>query len=88
MDKTNDLQNTKVRVIGKVVDNSVHWNAEDLKLKFAIFEGGETLSVVYNGAKPADLAPGSDILVEGKFQADKTFLANQLIMRCPSKYEP
>ena len=88
MNKSNELHNTKVRVIGKIVDDSIQWNAEDLELKFAIAEGGETLPVVYNGAKPAGFEPSSDILVEGKFRPDKVFLANQLIMRCPSKYEP
>jgi cytochrome c-type biogenesis protein CcmE len=88
MSKSNDLHDTRVRVIGNIVDNSVEWNAEDVELRFAISEGGETLPVVYNGARPAGFEPGSDILVEGKLQSDKVFLANQLIMRCPSKYEP
>ena len=88
MDKSNELQNTKVRVIGKIVNGSIQWNAEDLELEFKISEGGETLPVVYNGAKPAGLEPSLHILVEGKYQPDRVFLANQLIMRCPSKYEP
>ena len=88
MNRSDELDNTKVRVIGKIVDDSVQWNAEDLELKFAISEGGETLSVVYNGAKPTGFESGTDILVEGKFLRDKEFLANQLILRCPSKYEP
>ena len=88
MNKSDELYNTKVRVIGNIVDGSVQWNAKDVELKFAVSEGGETLSVIYNGATPTGFEPGSDILVEGKLQPDKVFLANQLIMRCPSKYEP
>lgn len=88
MSRNDELYNSKVRVIGNIVDDSVEWNAEEVELKFAISEGGETLPVVYNGARPAGFEPGSDILVEGKLQPDKIFLANQLILRCPSKYEP
>lgn len=88
MDKSSELKNTKVRVIGKIVDDSIQWNAEDLELEFEISEGGQTLPVVYNGAKPAGFEPSSDILVEGKYRPDQAFSANQLIMRCPSKYEP
>jgi cytochrome c-type biogenesis protein CcmE len=58
-----------------------------VELKFDITEGGETLSILYNGAKPTGFEPGTNILVEGKLQPDNVFLAKQLIMRCPSKYE-
>lgn len=88
MDKSDELYGTRVRVIGNIVDGSVQWNAGDVELKFAVTEGGETLPVLYNGARPSGFEPGSDILVEGKLQPDNVFLADQLILRCPSKYEP
>ena len=88
MDKSDELYGTRVRVIGNIVDGSVQWNADDVELKFAVTEGGETLPVLYNGARPSGFEPGSDILVEGKLQPDEVFLADQLILRCPSKYEP
>ena len=88
MGKSDELYDTRVRVIGNIVDGSVQWNAEDVELKFSVSEGGETLPVLYNGARPSGFEPGSDILVEGKLQPDNVFLADQLILRCPSKYEP
>ena len=87
MDRSNELYDTRVRVIGNIVEGSVQWNAEEVELEFMIAEGGETLSVIYNGARPAGFEPGSDILVEGKLQSGQTFFADQLILRCPSKYE-
>ena len=87
MDRKGELNNTSVRVIGEIAGDSVQWDAENVELKFDITEGGETLSIVYNGAKPTGFEPGSNILVEGKLQPDNVFLAKQLIMRCPSKYE-
>ena len=82
-----ELYDTNVRVAGKIVDRSVEWNAEELELKFAIAEGGSTMPVIYNGAKPSGFMAGSDILVEGKYNNDGIFRAGQLILKCPSKYE-
>jgi cytochrome c-type biogenesis protein CcmE len=87
MERKGELNDTSVRVIGEIVGDSVQWDAENVELKFDITEGGETLSILYNGAKPTGFEPGSNILVEGKLQPDNVFLAKQLIMRCPSKYE-
>ncbi len=85
--KGTELYNTNVRVAGKI-GNPIEWNAEDLELKFTITEGGDTLMVIYHGAKPSGFKTGSNILVEGKYHSDGIFQASQLIMKCPSKYEP
>ena len=82
-----ELYDTNVRVAGKIADSPVDWNADDLQLRFNITEGGDTLSVVYHGAKPSSFQTGFDILVEGKYSSDGVFRASQLIMKCPSKYE-
>jgi cytochrome c-type biogenesis protein CcmE len=82
-----ELHDTNIRVAGKIADSPVEWNAKDLELRFTITEGGDTMSVIYHGAKPSGFAAGSDILVEGKYHSDGVFHASQLIMKCPSKYE-
>ena len=79
---------SNVRIAGEIADGTIIWDAEDLELSFDITEGGETLSVVYHGAKPGGFKAGSTILVEGKNNPDGIFRASQLIMKCPSKYEP
>jgi cytochrome c-type biogenesis protein CcmE len=86
--KNTEFYDTNVRIAGKIADNSINWDAEDLELRFAITEGGETLIVIYHGAKPSGFKAGSDILVEGKYNPNGIFQASQLIMKCPSKYEP
>ena len=79
---------TNVRIAGKIADSPSDWNAEDIELRFTIIEGGETLKVIYHGAKPSGFKAGSNILVEGRYHDDGVFRASQLIMKCPSKYEP
>jgi cytochrome c-type biogenesis protein CcmE len=83
-----ELHDTNVRVAGKIAASPIEWNAEDLQLKFDITEGGEAMTVIYQGAKPSGFKADSNILVEGKLHSDGVFHASQLIMKCPSKYEP
>ncbi len=47
-------------------------------------EGLEKL-VLYNGTKPQDFERSEQIVVVGKMKGDE-FIANQLLMKCPSKY--
>ena len=86
--QSTELYDTRVRVAGKIAESPIDWNAENLELRFNITEGGQTLSVIYEGTKPSGFKAGSNILVEGKFDSDGIFWASQLIMKCPSKYEP
>ena len=83
-----ELHNTNLRMAGNIADSPVEWNAEDLELRFNITEGGDTMAVIFQGAKPSGFKAGSSILVEGKYHPDGVFHASQLIMKCPSKYEP
>ena len=86
--KGTELHDTNVRVAGKIAESPVDWNAEDLELRFAITEGGDTMTVIYQNAQPSGFKAGSNILVEGKYHSDGIFHASQLILKCPSKYEP
>ena len=85
-DRENELSDTNIRIAGKITA-PISWNSEDLDLEFYITEGGESMPVAYNGAKPSGFKEGSSILVEGKYQSGGIFRASQLIIKCPSKYE-
>ena len=82
-----ELHDTDVRVAGKIADSPIDWDTEDLELSFNITEGGETIKVIYQGAKPSGFKAGSDVLVEGRCNSDGVFRASQIILKCPSKYE-
>jgi len=86
--KGTELHDTNIRVAGKIADSPVDWDAKELELRFIITEGGDTMAVVYQGAKPSTFKAGSNILVEGKYHSDGIFQASQLLLKCPSKYEP
>jgi cytochrome c-type biogenesis protein CcmE len=87
-DRGTELYDTSIRVAGKIADSPVDWNPEDLELRFTITEGGDNMEVIYQGTKPSAFKAGSDILVEGEYHSDGILRATQLILKCPSKYEP
>ena len=87
-DKSPEIYNTHIRVIGKVVDDSIKWDADELSLEFIITESDATLPVVYKGTPPDGLSAGVSVLVDGEYLPEKIFRAKQILMKCPSKYEP
>ena len=88
LDKGVEVYDTHVRVAGQVVDGSIDWNAKELELRFVIVENNVTLPVMYDGAKPEGFKADANILVDGRYQPDNIFHASQILMKCPSKYEP
>lgn len=81
-----ELYNTAIRVAGKISE-PIEWNADDVRLSFVITEGGEEMKVVYHGARPSGFNTGSSVLVEGEYNPEGIFYADQIILKCPSKYE-
>jgi len=75
-----------IRVSGKIVEDSVDWNPEKIELKFAIADEGSRLPVLYEGVIPDAFTAGKDIVVEGKYNSEGIFHANNILLKCPSKY--
>lgn len=78
-----------IRVAGKLVGQSVQWDAKKIELSFRIKseKTEETIKVLYKGVKPDNFIHDVGIIVEGKFSVEKVFLADKLLVKCPSKYE-
>jgi cytochrome c-type biogenesis protein CcmE len=76
-----------VRVAGTVGAETIEWNAQELLLKFQIADDSGSLAVIYNGPRPDMLRDGADAVVEGKYTEEGSFEANNLLLKCPSKYE-
>lgn len=76
------------RVAGEIVPNSVDWSTRDLHLTFAIEDGTGTLAISYHGPQPDMLVDAVEAVVVGKYDPDsQVFEAEELLMKCPSKYE-
>lgn len=87
VDRGSSIYGQGVRVGGNVDGDSITFAANDLTLRFTIYDGDLTLPVEYKGAQPDMFRDDAQILVEGKYGEDGLFRANKLLLRCPSKYE-
>jgi cytochrome c-type biogenesis protein CcmE len=77
----------KVQVAGGLVENSTNYHDEQQKLLFAMVnDEGETMQVVYDGVKPGNFEEAVQIVAIGRYQ-DNAFHAEQLLVKCPSKYQ-
>ena len=81
----------ELRVEGQLMRGSVVFQAEpDCEHRFVLTRRGQTMPVRF----PRCVVPDTfrddmemDVVVQGQLQADDSFLANEVIPRCPSKYE-
>ena len=81
-------QGRNSRVAGEIVPNSVNWNTRELHLTFEIKDETGTLPISYHGPQPDMLVDAVEAVVIGKYDASaQTFEAEELLMKCPSKYE-
>lgn len=46
------------------------------------------LQVIYRGAPPDNLSEGKPVIVEGRLFGDGRLTASQVLVTCPSRYEP
>jgi cytochrome c-type biogenesis protein CcmE len=53
----------------------------------AIDPSRNKITVVYKGVKPDLMKDEAQAIVTGKLAADGTFTANEVLMKCPTKYE-
>jgi len=76
------------RVSGEIVSNSVNWNTRELHLTFEIKDNTGQLPISYRGPKPDMLVDAVEAVAIGKYDpAGQVFEADELLMKCPSKYE-
>jgi cytochrome c-type biogenesis protein CcmE len=87
--KAADLAGQRIRVNGNVVAGSEDWNAKAITLKFSIADesGGGQLPIVFYGPRPDNFSRAASAIIEGKLQPDGSFLAETLLLKCPSRYE-
>jgi cytochrome c-type biogenesis protein CcmE len=76
------------RVTGEIVPDSVAWNTAELHLTFEIQDESGTLPISYHGPRPDMLEDAVEAVVIGRYDQElRVFEAEELMMKCPSKYE-
>jgi cytochrome c-type biogenesis protein CcmE len=91
----NDGDNDKVHVVGKLKKNS-QGNIIGMfydpiidanRFEFVLIDNNnKEQTVIYNQPKPQDFEKSEQVVIVGNMKGD-VFVASQIIMKCPSKYE-
>ena len=79
-----------LQVAGTLAAGSSRYEPTEQALFFTLEEPGtgETLPVAYKGVKPANFEEAISIVAIGRWNADAGYLeADQLLVKCPSKYQ-
>jgi len=77
----------KVQVAGGLVENSTEYLDASEELRFdMVDEDGNTMTVHYKGVKPGNFEEAVQIVAVGSFN-EGVFHAEQLLVKCPSKYQ-
>lgn len=82
-----------VQVMGKIDFDRVNYNAEESRLEFAVYDaeaesmvGAEEIDVIYRGVVPGNFDQATSVVLKGKYINEK-FEADQMLVKCPSKYQ-
>ncbi|MEX2528669.1 MAG: cytochrome c maturation protein CcmE [Gemmatimonadota bacterium] len=79
-------QGSSVRLGGVVVPETVHWNADELDLRFRIGDGTTELDVQSRGAPPQMFRDGIEVVVEGRLDGSGVFHSTNLMVKHSNEY--
>ncbi|MGA2798698.1 MAG: cytochrome c maturation protein CcmE [Thermoguttaceae bacterium] len=78
---------TRLRINGKVAGGSLQIAADRRQADFVLLGDKGSLTVIFNGSIPDNLAENMDVVVEGRFENETQFHADKVLTRCASKYQ-
>lgn len=84
---------TTVQVMGRIDFADAHYDTDKSRLEFAIYDpeasdkpSAERMKVIYYGVIPGNFEQATSVVLKGKSRGD-TFVAEQMLVKCPSKYQ-
>ncbi len=83
----NALVGQRVRIKGEVEPGTIQGNKGELYRKFRIAEKGKTIWVTYDRALPDTFKEGVQVVAQGKVNDKYTLVADEVMVKCPSRYE-
>lgn len=83
-----------VQVMGKIDFDAVQYDEQLKRLEFAIYDpkadkaaGASRLDCVYYGVVPGNFDQATSVVLKGKPDSSGMFVADQMLVKCPSKYQ-
>ena len=91
LDQQTALSGKSLRVSGKIVTESIQYDAANLDLSFRISDptnANKQLPIHFHGVQPDQIGrENTEAIVEGVLGPGGTVEANNLLLKCPSRYE-
>ncbi len=90
MSEPASFEGRRLRVEGELRQGSIQFREDPCEWRFILFKEDEEMPVRFPQCVVPDTfrdGMGIQVTVQGELDGDGTFLANQVIPRCPSKYE-
>ena len=85
------LTGKPLRMSGNIVTDSITYDAPTLELNFKVSDPADASKQVpihFHGVKPDQMSrEGSSAIIEGTLRPDGTVDANNLLLKCPLRYE-
>ncbi len=89
--KKDSVKGATIRLGGMVQEGSLDWDAESMRLEFAMAEqpepGGPSIKVISTGAPPQMFREGIGCIVEGKYDGT-VFHSDRLMVKHSNEYQP
>lgn len=83
-----------VQVMGKIDFDRVQYDEKAQRLEFAVYDPdaedpatAHRMPVVYYGVVPGNFDQATSVVLKGKSDGSGTFVADQILVKCPSKYQ-
>ncbi len=87
VERGDDLIGETIRVRGTVEPGSYAGSDGNINNRFRISEQGVSMTVVYHRALPDTFQEESEIVAQGRLDEDFVLHADEVLVKCPSRYE-
>ena len=88
MEKVPSVYNERIRLSGKLQPGSLNWDGTGIRAEFNLTDDkAKVIKVVYQGVVPDGLKTAEEVVAEGRYLPAGFFQADNLLVKCPSKYE-
>ncbi len=80
-----------VQLMGKIDFRAVRYDSDKSRLEFEVtgledHTRDQRLKIVYTGMVPGNFEQATSVVARGRY-VDSLFVADQLLVKCPSKYQ-
>lgn len=78
---------TGVKMGARVVPGTIDRQPGGRAVSFSVTDGSQVIPVTYRGVIPDTFTDSVDVVVEGRYGRNGTFVATTLLAKCASRYE-